>query len=361
MAKESKMQKWGLVIVIVMAASMFALPFLYSGDDQPTDNTPVDQSLTDGTTFTYTTTFDANVIKELNSIRFAVSTSVLDKTSIDQAVLKVNGIANIASEFRKNDANTWLYVATATLKKNFSADEVINGIFDLSYFNGEQAAYKYVTINSPTQVLLQNTQLDLNRKFSFENATLSALVPLGTQIGDSISVDGTVKLQGNQITAAEFIQNSNNTAAPQQFTVAGAATIVSLGEKISFEGTTTETVDENTIKDALNAIDENSVVSFYQFDANKPDKTIYGKASLSKASEIQAILEENNFTHKITQEGTVALATVFVPDLEKELTLVENSFSAQLNLGHDANDEVNLAINIYAQRDSAFVIEAIEN
>jgi hypothetical protein len=212
---------FAIVIVAVMAFSMLAAGLLYAKNDtssgtDTTNNLPTPSA----TPFTYNVSFDANALKELGTIRLSANTALSDKQSIDAGVLNVAGVLKVNSQFRKTalDANDWYYIAEVSLKKNTAPIPVVQNLFDLNYFEQDKKsgffAAKYITISAPSSVMLHNTDLNIDRNFSFDSQTLSALAGLNTSPGDRLGITGTVTIAGSAVTALSLVEEINKTQQP---------------------------------------------------------------------------------------------------------------------------------------------------
>jgi len=208
----------GLFVVAVMALSMLAMGLLYVDKGNNTDTGDQLPSPTENA-FTYSLSFDTIALKELSSIRVGAMTSHTNKAEIDENVLKVEGVSKVSSQFKKTsaDANQWVYIAEISLKKGFDVSSVAQNISDINFFDKEQGfeAMKYISISSPSSVMLYNADLNIDRNFSFPNSTLSALSNITTQSGDELVVEGSIKVQGKAILALELIEKENKTQTKQ--------------------------------------------------------------------------------------------------------------------------------------------------
>ena len=225
--KQTIVKGLGLFILVIMALSMLAGAFLMadnkgSGSDTTTPNPDDFFPEANATPFTYNITFDSNVLKELDSARFGAMTSSINKAGIDANILKIEGVSKVASQFKKtqSDSNAWVYLAELTFKKGTDKQGVIKLISDLNVFDKSQGsdAMKYVTIKTPTSVMLHNTDLNIDRNFSFDTenlSTVSALTPLGTMPTDEITLSGQIKLQGKSILSLELMETENKTQMAQ--------------------------------------------------------------------------------------------------------------------------------------------------
>jgi hypothetical protein len=196
-----------------MALSMLAAGFLYGSKN--TDDNPIDVPTPTATAFDYTLNFDTQAIKELGSARFVTYTSELDKTRIDSQIMKIEGVSKIISQFKKEtpDANKWIYYGELTIKKGADLETVLTSISDLNVFikaDGIQAM-KYVTISVPSSIMLHNSDLNIDRNFSFPTTTLSSLVNIYTSPSDKLNVSGSIKVQGSAILYIELIEKKNYT------------------------------------------------------------------------------------------------------------------------------------------------------
>ncbi len=216
MKQEEKVKYLGIIILILMAFSMIAgIAISVITNPIETDNTTNDLPDPTATTFNYSLSFDANAIKDLSSFRTALVTSFEDKILIDTEVKKVDGVSSVNSQFRKDstDSNSWIYLAEVTIKKTANLNEVLNGVYSVKYFdaNADKLAMKHMTINVPKNVMLHNTDLNIDRNYSFSSTTLSALTQINTMPSDELTVEGTIQLQGNAIVAIELIESMNKT------------------------------------------------------------------------------------------------------------------------------------------------------
>jgi hypothetical protein len=207
-----------ILIVAFMAFSMIAAGLLYVQTPSKSNNqNPGDSTLPEptGTPFTYNVSFDSNAIKELDSIKVAPFTISSDKASIDSAIMKIDGVARISSQFKKPalDANEWYYIADISLKKSADSTGVVQKIFDLNFFDQSKRieffAAKYITILPPPYVMLHNTDLNIDRNYSFDSTTLSALANLSTSAGDNLVISGSIQLQGKTVLSLSLAEERN--------------------------------------------------------------------------------------------------------------------------------------------------------
>jgi len=210
----------GIIVAVVMALSMISFALIYV-DRQPTgtDTTNTLPVATDKP-FNYTLSFEATALKDAGAIKIALMTSNSNKALIDLAISKIEGVSKVTSQFKKNslDSNDWVYLADITLKKNTDIVSTITKMLDVNYFNaaGGFDARKQITVSAPSWVMLKNTDLNIDRNFSFTTTTLPALASIGTTTGDKLQIDGTITVQGSAINALSLYETVNLTQkAPQ--------------------------------------------------------------------------------------------------------------------------------------------------
>jgi len=218
MEKSEVVRYLGLFVFAVMALSMIAAVFIYNPN--PTTTTGEDPfPQAQENTFTYSLSFDTRAIKELSAMRFAAITSEPDKVLIDNIVFKTLGVSNVSSTFRKEkmDDNSWVYLAEITSKKDTDLSALADSIGDLNVFDKEQGfdSMKYISISVPSSVMIHNTDLNIDRNYSFTTTTLSSIARQTTAINDEITVGGTIQLKGNAILALELVEKLNKTQAAQ--------------------------------------------------------------------------------------------------------------------------------------------------
>ena len=357
MKQENILKIGGIAIVAVMAFSMIAAAFIYVPEDSGANTDGINTNPIVNS-FVYDLDFSSTAIKELNSFRMVAKTSNLDKSQIDSAIQGMDGVSKVGSEFRNNANGVWDYFAEITLKKTANLNDILNQIFELEYFtDGEKVAMKYMTINSPGMLTLYNSELDINRNFEFTSTTLPALVSIETVSGDTISLNGSVTLRGMNITALEIIEASNETAQPQYFSVNETLPIISLGNELLFEGQTDQNIDQNYYTEQLALIDESAQIYFV------PDENLLrfaGQSSVTNSDAILSLFSEMDAL-AFYQDAEFELSSVYVSELEKEFALDSNTLTAQIRLGHTIGEEVSLALNLYVQRESAAIMQGIEN
>jgi hypothetical protein len=202
----------GILIIVVMAGSMFAAMFLYGNNE---DNTNPDNPtiIPQETAFTYNISFDTNALRELNSMKFELATSVINKAQIDSMVQKVEGVSKVSSEFAKSsfDSNYWYYDATVALKRDSDAYSIFQTIKDMNAFYDDKGlmAGKYITVSVPETVVIHHADLNVDRNFAFSQTTMPALVDLTTVSGDNVLVSGTIKVQGKAMLEIELMESKN--------------------------------------------------------------------------------------------------------------------------------------------------------
>lgn len=217
--KDKVYKALGLFIVIFMALSMIAAAALYVQSDSSSSSgaTPDTLPQAQASSFDYNVSFQTKSVKDAGTLKLATITSIVDKAAVDAAVLKVAGVSKVTSSFSKTspDSTNWFYVATITLKTGSSAETVANAVFDLNEFDQSQraafGALKVIVISAPASTIIHNTDLNIDRNFSFESTTLSALAQLATQPGDDLLIFGTMTVQGKTALSMSLSEEKNLT------------------------------------------------------------------------------------------------------------------------------------------------------
>ena len=223
MNNQTVIKALGIFIFVVMALSMLAFAYIYMGKDTTSSSgTNTSDSFPQATsaTYNYTLTFDTNVLTELNAGKFGAMTNYSNKAEIDSAVLKVEGVSKVTSQFKKEsfDANSWVYLAELSIKRNYDLSEIAKKIGDLNYFDKVQGwdSMKYVTVAVPSSLMIHNVDLNMDKNFSFPTATISALASSQTKPGDEIVVSGSMQAQGTAILSLQLTEKTNKTQQAQQ-------------------------------------------------------------------------------------------------------------------------------------------------
>ncbi|MCX6801012.1 MAG: hypothetical protein NTZ73_02395 [Candidatus Diapherotrites archaeon] len=266
--KEKMLQALGILVVVVMGGSMIAGAILSTEKNANKNNQEETPTTVETSKFNYTASFETTVLKELNFVRFAAITEESDIYKIDKFVKGIDGVKSVSiSNFKTQTGfpeGEWVYFAEISIEKNASPSAVAEKILASGFFSGEQGTYevkKSVTISVPKEpMILRNTDLNMDVNFSFEGKAQTAWVELSTIPNDSIVVGGTIQLQGKTLVNAELLESSNNTGSSKDFSQNASLNIISLGEKISYEGERdlNSYVDENALKSQLVAAGVNA-------------------------------------------------------------------------------------------------------
>ena len=358
MDKTKAMQILVIIVVIALAGSIIATGLIYN-EGSGTTNTinPEDILNTAPSAFDYEISFDANVIKELKSIRIAADTSSIDKPAIDRAIKDLDGVSRItSSSFRKTGEDKWFYFAEIDLKKSSVVSEVVQSIFAQDFFGAERQAMKRVTINTPQTVAVKNVDLNITRDFTFDYPTTVTLANLTTIPGDIINVSGRIKLQGKAVLELELAENSNATAQPEFFTIDKELELTTLAEDLFFEAMFDGNVDQNTFEAQVKAIDANAEAMAYNFGGTT---SLALRSTTAYLSELQTDLAE--YGGDFYQIGEFDLASIFIEDLNQEVILTPSSFQAKLNTNHSQGETISLELTVSVSRDTASVAQAEEN
>ncbi|MEK6958624.1 MAG: hypothetical protein AABW59_01120 [archaeon] len=363
--QNNEMLKWfGLFIVAVMALSMLAAGLLYrendtSGADVDAANILANQNQA---TFNYTITFDTNALKELNALRFAAKTSLTDKQTIDDAVLKVSGVSKISSKFVKQPNETdWYYFAEVSLKRDSDSSLISSEISKLEVFTSDASSFeamKYMTISSPGKVSIHNTDLNVDRDFNFEISTLSSIVSLETIPNDNITVSGTMTLSGNAIQSLDLLEKLNNTSSPKQFSASGNFTIVSVENELTLDAEKDSNVfDENYLRAEITKLDSNAQM---YFDSSSGAKASILFTTDSAVASLEKLFTDANFSVTTARTANFDENYFTVPEIGLDLKYPQGTFTASVSPSKKAGDEVLLNINGYYSRDSILFISAEE-
>lgn len=267
------LQAVGIIIVIVMAGSMIAGALSQSEknfEDQDTGQVPQ----VEASTFSYDINFEAQVLKELNFVRFRAFTREIDVAKIDSAIKKIGGVKSVSNSAMlkpqsEASADEWIYSVGISLEKGASLSEVTEEILGLGFFSNDEGSYlveKSATIMPPRgALLLHNSTLNIDVNFSFGGKAQSVWVGASTLPNDMILAGGTIKLQGRTLVQSDFHELENKTNAPQTFQETVELEIASLSPAVSYEGTREldSYVDENALKAEIAVADINTNPTFF--------------------------------------------------------------------------------------------------
>ncbi len=246
--------KWlGIIVLVAMFGSMIAAAFLYG----PTSNNSAsdlsnEQLVSTTEEFSYDISFETTALSELSALRLVVKSNSTDKELVDASVSKIEGVNKLSSKFTNlADFNGWFYYAEIYLKKGSNASLVAKNILALEHFSQDaqdSQVVKYMTVKTPEQVKLTNTDLNISRDYNFEITTVSALVDTNTNPKDELMVSGTIKLIGNAISYLELMEQINLTKYYESMS------------DLNLENEITINEDLNSIEEDLNTTsnDENS-------------------------------------------------------------------------------------------------------
>jgi hypothetical protein len=357
MEKTKAMKTLVILVTIALAGSIVAVGLVYNEDPDTTIVDPADILNRPASAFEYEIAFDANVIKELNSIRLAAETSVINKQEVDSAIQALDGVSRItSSSFRKIDADRWIYLAEIDLKRSTDISAGVQEILSLDSFNGDKEAMKRVSINIPQTVTVNNSDLNISRDFSFEYPTTFALASLTTLPGDIISVSGSITLQGQAVLALELLESANQTAQPEFFELSLPVELVSIEEGLFFEAATDQNVDQNTLEAQVKTIDSDAELIVFPFGETT---SIALRSKGESLSELETLL--SIYGGDFYQIGTFELENVFISELDSEVSLTPTTFQGQINTGHSTSDTIALSLTVSISRGTALIAQAIEN
>jgi len=353
MEKTKLMKTLVILVTIALAGSIIAVGLVYN-DDTPAPVDPADILNKPASAFDYEIAFDTNVIKELNSIRLAAETSVINKAEIDSSIQNMDGVSRItSSSFRKIADASWVYLAEIDLKRSADISTQVQEILSLDSFSGDKEAMKSVSINTPKTIIVNNSDLNINREFTFEYPTTFALASLSTIPGDIISVAGTIRLQGQAVLALELLESSNQTAQGELFSVENKELeISSIGDELFFEAFTDQNADQNTLEAAVKAVDPDAQVMVFPF-GGATNINLMSKAE--KLSELETIV--SSYDGDFYQLGTFELESIFVEDLNSEIVLTPATFQYKIPTGYSSGEMITLDLSVYVSRDSASIVQ----
>lgn|GEM_PF-1029112 len=332
---EKALKYMGILVAIIMIGSMFAIVLYGSESSVPEAS---NEELTGGEEFSYEVSFQGTVTRDLGAIRFATKTNIIDKEIVDKAVLGVEGVSRINSTFRKStDDVNWYYFAEVYLKKNADPLTVVDLISEIDYFSktpGESQYVKYMTLSSPGKVQLLNKDLNITRDFNFDNTNLFVLAGINTAQNDEVSVFGTIRIIGNNVTFIELLEQENLTATPKQYSLSETLPIKELKETVLFEGERDQNsiLDKEAIYEQVKNIDENAEINIFSLDM---DLSLRIKSNSPLSEETIDALKEIEGIDNVTQQGDLLILDINLDDIEhisnkvKEIILKE-TFSFEL-------------------------------
>jgi len=342
----------GIIIIIALAGSMLAAALIYLPDNSNQQNVDPDLIPQNQPVFNYTTSFETQIIQDLEAIKIIVETSEMNKSEIDYSIQKIEGISRIeSSQFISTGSEKWYYLAEINLRKNTNIKQIVEEIFSQQYFNGEKQAMKRVSISTPKEdINLVDSETNFSRKFQFDYATTFAIVSLDSLPNDNIIVEGTIRLQGNTITYIELMETENKTSAPTFFEVEKELLINDIGNELFFEVTTDKNIDQNYYQEQLKQLDENAIFFVYE-------SKIYGQTIAKKELVEEILVDINNIQFK--QAGTIFIDSLFVEDLNKEIVF-EKETQIEFNYGKKVGDKILAVITLAISRTSEEIMQVIE-
>ncbi len=212
--KENILKALGIFVVVVMALSMAAAVLYVEPNPINDDDTPPEPI---GTQYNYTFSFDSNAVKDIGALKAFAFTKVLDKESIDDKVLDINGISKVSSQFKKEstDSGEWIYIAEIAIKRGSNLNQIIADFLDINFFNqekrSESGALKQITVAAPKDLMIHNVDLNIDKSFSFEMETLPVWANTNTSQGDELTIQGTMVMQNKVIVELSLIEVKNIT------------------------------------------------------------------------------------------------------------------------------------------------------
>lgn len=358
MTSERTKKYIGLFIAIAMAGSLIAAGFIYMDPDQLIE--PIDSDILSSarpTMQTFDIKFETTIIRELQSIRIAAETDSLNKNDIDILVRSLDSVSRVSGSRFITFEDGWYYLAEIDLRSDVNINQAIEDILSIEYFNGVNEVMKRATIAVPEVTTLYSPALDLNRNFVFPYDTGIALINVNTFPSDDIFVSGEITLQGNEIISLELIEVQNFTNAGENYFINKTMEIIDLEDELFFEGQIDLNKDIDFFESELKSIDQEANIFFFE---SQDSLSFFGQSKTENYLELQALFsdfEEIEFKKVAYFE----LDEIFIPELNETVSLRENVFNTQVEVGKEIGQSVNLEIIINVSRSSAGIVSAIVN
>jgi hypothetical protein len=359
MDEETRNKIFGIFIAVAMFGSLIAAGFIYADPDQLATN-PNPNSILDAqpNSFNYSIDFDTNVLKELNSIRFAAETNETNKNDIDITIRSMNDVSRVNnSQFITQDEG-WYYLAEVDLSSSADIDSAVEEILSLDYFNGTSEVMKRVTISVPDSVTVYNNDLNIDRLYNFSYDTSVALVNVDTLPGDEISVSGDIRLTGNNVESLSLVESFNSSNQAMNYSVEQTLEIKELENNLFIDGTISKEIDQNLYTEEFSNIDSENQIFFFNNDDNST--SVFGQTSVDNVEQVNSLFSEFD-SLTLSRPAVFELSEVYIEDINSTINLDQNSFTTRILYGKEAREEVDLEILISVGRNSASVLQAVEN
>ncbi|MDD4250837.1 MAG: hypothetical protein PHX27_01440 [Candidatus ainarchaeum sp.] len=339
----------GIIILIALVGSMFAAALIYAPQPPAQNNQPLVPQ--NQTIYEYNINFQTSVIQELDFIRIAVETSELNKNDIDLEIQSIPGVSRIqSSQFISNNTDKWVYFAEINLRKKINVIDVVNEIFELKFFNGDKQAMKRVSIITPKEnIELIHKDANFSRKFLFEYETTFAIVNLETMANDEISVNGTIKLQGNNIVSIELMELENKTNIPEIFFVEKEFELNEVGEELFFE-VKGEDFNATYYSEQVNLIEGSMAIPF--------ENSLFGQTNQDNKELLVDLFQDFNL--KLNKMATIFINEVFIKDLNKSIDF-NTSFNIEVSLDSFTGKKSMIRLEISNGRITTKITNAVES
>lgn len=345
----------GIFIAVAMAGSLIAAGFMYMDPDQliePIDPNTIFDAQPQQQNFEIS--FQTTVLSEIGSIRVAAETDSLNKNDIDITIRSLENVSRVGGSRFVTHENGWFYLAEIDLRNSENINETINEILALEFFNGDSEVMKRVTISVPEETTLYNSAIDLERRFVFPYQTSVALVQINTLSQDTIFVEGTISLQGNNIISLELLESENLTTKGENYFVSKTFLVSEIDDNLFFEGSVNLDTNTEFFENRIEEINSDSYIVFFEMNEII---NFFGQSKIENFEEINNLFSEF-LEVEFFKSTTFELNEIFVPELNEIVFLNENNFSTQIPAKTNIGDEVTINLMININRDFNRIVQA---
>ncbi len=236
---------------------MFAA-LLFGGTPQDTTPTVPDYNITNPTKLHFTASgIDGNVVQLFPQMLMTASTAEIIINEIDRAVFGVDGINKVNSYFRQESGTTLssklVYVANISFDKELTMNDAMERIGENVPALTEISGYGVGLVNVPQEINLINSDLELTKKYRFDNPLVQAYLSSETLLGDELTLTIESDFAGEQISGIISYEERNITSAPMAVSLNQEFEISYIKEMLNFSGKVplNMEMDKNTLENSM--------------------------------------------------------------------------------------------------------------
>ncbi len=233
-------QKWGVAVIlffiVIMVFSSLALLVLDEAPQGPPAQPPDSGG---GTQISFVSEpFEASVSDVFPQLTLIGATENLLIGEIDSEISRVEVVKSLSSRYVLNQPSLspYGYAADITLERGASPKEFFDKVASDTNFLTSLDGVVQGLVELPSEVIVMNPELEIDRNYSPESHFGSANLSVHTLEGDRVMVQLLVDFSNETPSNQQIFETSNLTSEPQTYTLDETLEISGFGDRLSVRG-----------------------------------------------------------------------------------------------------------------------------